>query len=146
MILCVIQFHLLYVSVSIHDTMQYVIQTQSNGQNAETLACTQTCIFRVDNVFNTYNYEHTLSKAIHRISNVSLLQEKDTQKLTTVTLYLIYLQYPKPKPRRCRSQIDADFQHQRLYHRSSITLLFQPWIRGKISNASRLHVLLSVAE
>jgi hypothetical protein len=44
---------------------------------SQTLACTLTCIFRVENPFNAYvNYEHTLSRSIHHNSIVSLLQEK----------------------------------------------------------------------
>jgi len=43
---------------------------------SQTLACTQTCIFRAENVCNAYlHYEQTLSDAIHYTSNVSLLQE-----------------------------------------------------------------------
>jgi hypothetical protein len=42
---------------------------------SQTIACTQTCIFRVENVCNVYlHYEQTLSNAIHYTSNVSLLQ------------------------------------------------------------------------
>ena len=43
---------------------------------SQTLACTQTCIFRVEKVSNAYlHYEQTLSGAIHYTSNVNLLQE-----------------------------------------------------------------------
>ena len=43
---------------------------------SQSLACTQTCIFRVENVSNAYlHYEQTLSNAIHYTSNVNLLQE-----------------------------------------------------------------------
>ena len=43
---------------------------------SQTLACTQTCIFRVENVCNAYlHYEQTVSNAIHHTSNVNLLQE-----------------------------------------------------------------------
>ena len=41
-----------------------------------TLVCTQTCIFRVENVCNAYlHYKQTLSNAIHYTSNINLLQE-----------------------------------------------------------------------
>jgi len=44
--------------------------------SSQTLACTQTCIFRVENVCNAYlHYEQTLSNAIHYTSNVNVLQE-----------------------------------------------------------------------
>jgi hypothetical protein len=43
----------------------------------QTLACTQTCIFRVENVCNAWvHYQQILSNAIHHTSNVNLLQEK----------------------------------------------------------------------
>ena len=43
---------------------------------SETLACTQTCIFRVENVCNAYlHYEQTVSNAIHYTSIVNLKQE-----------------------------------------------------------------------
>jgi len=43
---------------------------------SQTLAGTQTCIFRVENVCNAYlHYEQTLPNAIHYSSNVNLLQE-----------------------------------------------------------------------
>ena len=47
--------------------------------SSQTLACTLTCIFRVENPFNALlNYEHTCSRGIHHNSIVSLLQEKVT--------------------------------------------------------------------
>ena len=43
---------------------------------SQTLAYTQTCIFRAENVWNAHlYYEQTLSNAIHYTSNVNLLQE-----------------------------------------------------------------------
>ena len=46
---------------------------------SQTLARTQTCIFRVENVCNAYlHYEQTVSNAIYYTSNVNLLQESLT--------------------------------------------------------------------
>jgi hypothetical protein len=46
---------------------------------SQTLECTQTYIFRVENVFNAkVHYQQTLSSAIHHTSNVRLLQENVT--------------------------------------------------------------------
>jgi hypothetical protein len=43
---------------------------------SQTIACIQTCIFRVENVWNAYlHYEQTVPNAIHYTSNVNLLQE-----------------------------------------------------------------------
>ena len=63
------------------------------------LACTQTCIFCVENVFNALvNCEKTLSGAIHHLANVSLLQEDitpccDLQRQNTFPLISICLLY-----------------------------------------------------
>jgi len=55
-------------------TMRYRDATKRS--DSQILACTQTCIFRVENVCNAYlHYEQTLSNAIHYTSNVNLLQE-----------------------------------------------------------------------
>ena len=69
-------FHVPFESMAICNRMR----TYPNYQPAsQTLACTQTCIFRVENVFNAQvHYEQTLSSAIHRTSKVSLLQENVT--------------------------------------------------------------------
>jgi hypothetical protein len=64
---------------------------------SQTLACTQTWIFRVENVCNALgHYEQTLSNAIHHTSNVNLLQEKvkpccDLLKQRTFHLLLLCL-------------------------------------------------------
>jgi hypothetical protein len=66
---------------------------------SQTLACTQTCIFRVENVCNAFgHYEQILSNAIHHTSNVNLLQEKvksccDLLKQRTFHLLLFCLSY-----------------------------------------------------
>ena len=55
-------------------SMRYTDATKRSA--SQTLACTQTCIFRVENVCNAYlHYEQTVSNAIHHICNVNLLQE-----------------------------------------------------------------------
>jgi len=71
----------------------------TNRSISQALTCTQTYIFRVENVFNAQvHYEQTLSSAIHHTSNVSLLQENvkpccDLPKQTTFRLLLFCLPY-----------------------------------------------------
>jgi hypothetical protein len=67
-----------HVSISFNPrpyTMRYIDGTKRAA--SRTLASTHTYVYRVENAFNAYvNYEHTLSRAIHHICKVSLLQEK----------------------------------------------------------------------
>jgi phage terminase Nu1 subunit (DNA packaging protein) len=76
------------VQVSLHDKFypsQYATRCADATKRAvsQTLASTQTCTFRVENVFNAQvNYEHTLSRAIHHIPNVSLQQKRKYPAVT----------------------------------------------------------------
>jgi len=62
--------------------------------SSQTLACTQTCIFRVENVCNAYlHYEQTLSNAIHYTSNVNVLQESVNLLWLTETEHTSFAQF-----------------------------------------------------
>ena len=75
-------------------SMRYRDATKRSA--SQTLACTQICIFRVENVCNTYlHYEQTLSNSIHHTSNVKVLQESVnfavTDRNRAHLLYSIYV-------------------------------------------------------
>ena len=79
-----------YVLVSIHDSFFNALQGR-NETISQTLACTQTCIFRVENICNAYlHYKQTLSNAIHYTSNINSVKFAVTYRKRAHFLSSIY--------------------------------------------------------